>query len=434
MSFSLEDLKTILNDNKEDMKKEMNQMKSELKENTSEVIKLEVEKALGPVAARQDDMEKQHKVLTEKVSILTDQLNKLQEGMEERPQELREGADASSMAARLFGSQTYQGGDKERTRREGLTEAEVVRSQEAEIRRHSVKHHFHTAKKTLGLSPIDKLDIERFMKEEHGGLNEQESKIAAVKEYLEMEMRMKSEVVEEVMEAVEKIFEPMKQDWNTLYVSFASEEVADMVLKHTKYMKKGKGAGKVQHYVPRALYARFRALEKKAAEMRLESNKSINTRVSFQNEDFKLLWRTKNQKHGWNVEPHPEDLPDFQLDNKGTLQSPARTPPKGRERYREQCQEAGERRSGSREEGEGESNKRPHSPKEQGAAKKSRVEQQGREEEEEEGEEEQGREPMRSQPLVQVDIHPPGSPGLGIQNQRLFDHVTVRKDSRKANI
>ena len=137
----------------------------------------------------------------------------------------------------------------------------------------------------------------------------------------------------------------------------------------------------------------------------------------------------------------PEGLPDFQLDTVGgTLQSPARTPPKGRERYREQCQGTGEEGSGSREGGEGEGNKRPHSPTDQAAAKKSREEGHGREEEEEqeeqeqEDEQEQGREPRSSRPLVQVDIHPPGSPGLGIQNRRLFDHVTIRKDPRKANI
>ena len=86
-------------------------------------------------------------------------------------------------------------------------------------------------------------------------------------------------------------------------------------------MKKGKAAGKVQHYVPRALYARYRALEKRAAAMRQESNKSISTRVTFQEQDFKLLWRPKNQKPGWNVEPHPEGLPGFRLDTlSGTLQ------------------------------------------------------------------------------------------------------------------
>ena len=98
-------------------------------------------------------------------------------------------------------------------------------------------------------------------------------------------------------------------------------------------MKKGKGTGKVQHYVPRELYARYSALEKKAAEMRIGSNRTINTRVAFMEEDFKLLWRVKNQKTGWNEKQHPEGLPEFQLHMVGgTQQSPTRSPPKGRER------------------------------------------------------------------------------------------------------
>ena len=198
-------------------------------------------------------------------------------------------------------------------------------------------------------------------------------------------------------------------------------------------MKKGKAAGKVQHYVPRALYARYRALEKRAAEMRQESNKSISTRVTFQEQDFKLLLRPKNQKPGWNVEPHPDGLPGFQLDTmSGTLQSPARTPTKGRERYREE--EAREEGAGRAGQEDGANNKRPHSPTEQGAAKRSKEVSQDRELEqnkEQKRDQEQCSNQGRNPPLVQVDIHPPGSPGLGIQNRGLFEHVTVRKEQNR---
>ena len=90
-------------------------------------------------------------------------------------------------------------------------------------------------------------------------------------------MRMKPEEVVEAMLEVEKIFEPRKQEWNTVYIAFSSGAVAEKVIRHTKYMKKGKGTGKVQHYVPKELYARYSALEKKAAEMRIGSNRTINT-------------------------------------------------------------------------------------------------------------------------------------------------------------
>ena len=53
-------------------------------------------------------------------------------------------------------------------------------------------------------------------------------------------------------------------------------------------------------------------------------------------------------------------------------------------------------------------------------------------EQEQSREEEQGNWTGRNTPLVQVDIHPPGSPGLGIRNRGLFEHVTVRKESRHA--
>ena len=428
MSFSLEDLKKILKENKEDMRHEIKQLKEELKENTTEVIKAEVEKAVMPMVAKHEEMEKKQEDLSSKVTSLAEQIRKVQEGLERRDQ-TRGGGAESTMAARLFPGQTRD------VEREVGRETEAVRG--GEIKK--VKELFVVAKKTLGLSPIDKHDVERFMKEEHGGLNEEDAKVEAVKEYFEMEMRMKPTLVEEVLKEVCKIFEPKKDDWNTLYISFSTEAVADKVLRHTSYIKRGKRAGKVQHYVPRELYARYSALEKRAAEMRLESNKTINTRVAFQEQDFKLLWRPKNQKPGWNVEPHPEGLPGFKLDaGVGTLQSPARTPPKGRERYREEEErvEGGEVEGGEEEGGELEAgrqgdqsslnNKRRHSPSDHGAAKRTK------EQEEEQGmEQELRREQRSSPPLVQVDIHPPCSPGLGLQNTRLFDHVTVRKESRR---
>ena len=72
------------------------------------------------------------------------------------------------------------------------------------------------------------------MKPEHGGMKEEEAKVAAVKEYLEMEMRMKPEEVDEAMLEVEKIFEPRKQEWKTLYIAFSSGAVAEKVIRHTK--------------------------------------------------------------------------------------------------------------------------------------------------------------------------------------------------------
>ena len=170
------------------------------------------------------------------------------------------------------------------------------------------------------------------------------------------------------------------------------------------------------------MYARYSALEKKAAEMRIGSDRTVNTRVAFMEEDFKLLWRVKNQKTGWNEKQHPEGLPEFQLHMVGgTQQSPTRSPPKGRERYREQVEVQEDRvvEREERTEDDSESSKRPHSPADQGAAKKRREE------------EEQARSTGNYPPLVQVDYHAPGSPGLGLQNRRLFEHVTVRKESGK---
>ena len=427
MSFTLEDLKEILKENKEDMRHEIKQLKEELKENTTKVIKTEVEKAVMPVVSRHSEMEKKQDDLTEKVTLLTEQMKKVQEGLESNTQ-TKEAGVARSMAARLFGRQTETGNEEREGRRDMEAQRREERVHEDDIKVEKAKELFKTAKQTLGLSPIDKKDVERFMKEEHGGLNEEDAKEAAVKEYMEMEMRMKPEIVIEVMKDVEKIFEPKKDEWNTLYISFSSEVVADKVLRHTTYMKKGKRAGKVQHYIPRALYARYSALEKRAAEMRRESNKTINTRVALQEHDFKLLWRPKNQKQSWIVEPHPEGLPGFQLDTVGgTLHSPARTPPKGRERYREEEggeEEGREEEAGSHEEEGSGSNKRRHSPVNQEASKRSKEQEEGRGQE-------QGRGLRSSPPLVQVDIHPPGSPGLGLQNRRLSEHVTVRKDSRR---
>ena len=73
-----------------------------------------------PMAAKHEEMEKKQEDLASKVTILTEQIMKVQEGLERRDQTRGRGAE-STMAARLFPGRTRD------VEREVARETESVR-------------------------------------------------------------------------------------------------------------------------------------------------------------------------------------------------------------------------------------------------------------------------------------------------------------------
>ena len=82
---------------------------------------------------------------------------------------------------------------------------------------------------------------------------------------------------------------------------------------------KHNGKPKVQLYVPKQLYSRFRAINHIAFKIRETSGKMVSTRVTLGNEDFILQKRDKNNSDkSWGEPvPLPRDLPGIEFSLQG---------------------------------------------------------------------------------------------------------------------
>ena len=175
------------------------------------------------------------------------------------------------------------------------------------------------ARRVVGLRPIDKRHVEqtkRRLEEKEGETEEEKEKRAkegAVMLFLKAEMKMKEADLKEL--EIVKIFAPVKEEWNTLYVELATSEQAGFLLSFTTYLRRGTtGEDRLEaiKYIPRDLFVRFKAITALGNKARIESGNTINFRVGFGSEDFVLQQKPRGSR-GWGPPlPLPADLPAFE--------------------------------------------------------------------------------------------------------------------------
>jgi hypothetical protein len=85
----------------------------------------------------------------------------------------------------------------------------------------------------------------------------------AVKEFSRCEMRVSGEVFYKMK--IEKIFPPSKENWNTLYVQFASVSSVQTFYKNSRYLQTNQ---RLVPYIPKELYPRFKKLQSIAYTLR----------------------------------------------------------------------------------------------------------------------------------------------------------------------
>ena len=86
-------------------------------------------------------------------------------------------------------------------------------------------------RRTVGLFKIDQTDLLRLRQPQYGGAkSEDEEKLFAVREYLQLELKIHRDTIDEM--AIDNIFRPAKGDLQCLYATFSS------VSSVQKYMKK----------------------------------------------------------------------------------------------------------------------------------------------------------------------------------------------------
>ena len=86
-------------------------------------------------------------------------------------------------------------------------------------------------------------------------------------------MRVSSEVFDKMK--IEKIFPPAKENWNTLYVQFASVSSVQTFYKNSRYLQSNQ---RLIPYIPKELYPRFKELQSIAYNLR-HSDMKYKTKV-----------------------------------------------------------------------------------------------------------------------------------------------------------
>ena len=122
-----------------------------------------------------------------------------------------------------------------------------------------------------------------------------------IKNYLKCEMKMKPSDIEKL--GIVKVFPPAKDNWNVLYVEFASDYQVDMVMSHTRFMVKQDH--RVVRWYPRQMFERYRAIESIAYEIR--KTQKLKTRVKVGRDDIELSVRESGSS-AWKKQALPDQI------------------------------------------------------------------------------------------------------------------------------
>ena len=120
-----------------------------------------------------------------------------------------------------------------------------------------------SARKVIGLYPIEPRMLEIQM-ESYGAKDMEEAKMMEVKSYLKCELRMLPSDINKLN--IIRIFSSARENLNILYVELGSNQEVDTIFSHTRNMVKRDH--RVMPWVPRQMYARFRAIESLAYTIR----------------------------------------------------------------------------------------------------------------------------------------------------------------------
>ena len=378
-------------------KKEHKEFKEDIQIMMKEGIKSEVEAATKPVRENQEKIMKEHETLMKKVGEL-----------EKKVEEIDKKGDRGSDFPALQQPERTMQSVSERRDHEVRDETAPTDKDKGEV-----KKLFKRSNLTLGLSPIS----EEYMLSEVNKLVEEtgedrelvKAKVMkeCVKEFLVMEMKVKEEHVEKL--DIVRIFAPQKSKWNIVYMELESQDQIDWVMSHAKWIpevEKGKVQTKVVKYVPRQLYNRWNALQKKAFDIRKDSNWTTQTKIGHGETDFFLQTRQKGER-AWSSDlVLPSDLPKVELEFiRREDRSPKAAP--GRERYKDNQRH----------------DKRKERPSSGSSVSNSPPQKQANVQNSEAHMEDEGLLARPDLSRVVESSHPPGSPGHGINNPHMFNHL-----------
>ena len=134
----------------------------------------------------------------------------------------------------------------------------------------------------------------------------EEAKLMEIKSYLKFELKIRPSEIKNL--DIVKIYPQTREDWNVLYVEFGNSYQVDKVFSHTRYMTKQDH--RVLRWYPRQMYARYRAVESIAYDLRIRLQ--MKTRVKIGRDDIQLYTRDEHSIF-WRMQILPDNLPKFEI-------------------------------------------------------------------------------------------------------------------------
>ena len=201
----------------------------------------------------------------------------------------------------------------------------------------SVEEMCAAGRKVIGFSPTEPRMIDLQIKG-YGARSQEEAMLMEIKSYLICEMKVKPSYVNQL--DIVKIFPPVKENWNVLYVEFGNEYQVDKLMTHTRSMVKKDH--RVLRWFPKQMYQRFRAVESMAYNIRKTLNHK--TRVKLGRSDIELSVKESGSTF-WRRQVLPENLPGIDMDINYSPALPSSPPPgrpgrAGNDLVNESCSES----------------------------------------------------------------------------------------------
>ena len=278
-------------------KKEKEIDREEMVKLMNSCVEQKMSEMVVPLKERTDKVEKVQLEMQGQMNRLMEQMKVVKEKLDEGPTQVESGI---GQADRL---QVIAGGAKQATSGASINPSEGASEHGKEIR-DIISH----SRRTIGLQKIDRHDVARMRQEQFGAAaNDDEEKLFAVREYLELEIKIPKTTVEKM--EIERIFTPVSagDDYQWLYVTFRSEASVHKIYEKTRIMRK---ESRILNYIPREFHSRFEAIRDIGNSIRI--SEKCKTRIKMGYMDLQLHKKEGSQGR-WELVPLPSHLPAVEL-------------------------------------------------------------------------------------------------------------------------
>ena len=277
--------------------------KTERKEDREEMIKLmdnclgeKVEEAIAPFKERTEKVEKEQLEMKDQVNMILDEMKLVKERLNGGRIESGQSSSVVTMAEVISRQQDPR----------PMQQAPTAHAGSSGIQEDERRRIISLSRRTIGLQKIDKYDLARMRQDQFGGAkSEEEEKFLAVKEYLQLEIKLSRKTIDQM--EIERIFTPARDNPEWLYVTFRYESSVSKVFEKTRIMRK---ESRILTYIPKEFRSRFEAIRDLGNIIRLEEK--CKTRIKMGYMDLQL--HKKDSLIGkWELVPLPAGIPPVEV-------------------------------------------------------------------------------------------------------------------------